>query len=154
MPLILVFRHHSSLFTGITGITIFYLQMPLIFGFRHHSSLFTGVTHSLFTNATEPCLQVPLILWVWIQLRLWEYLAYWLYFLLSSRLDSSTTTLWSGLFPIEDFQLVFIITIVEDPVFNANSGDPDQTCFAASDLGLHCLPIPLLGIFRLKWVKL
>ena len=28
----------------------------------------------------------------------------------------------------------------------ANSGDPDQTPrSAASDLGLHCLPIPLLG---------
>ena len=26
----------------------------------------------------------------------------------------------------------------------ANSGDPDQTpCFAASDLGLHCLPVTL-----------
>ena len=30
----------------------------------------------------------------------------------------------------------------------ANSGDPDQTpCSAASDLDLHCLPIPLLGVF-------
>ena len=29
--------------------------------------------------------------------------------------------------------------------FNANSVDPDQTlCFAASDLGLHCLSMPLL----------
>ena len=29
----------------------------------------------------------------------------------------------------------------------ANSGDPDQTpSFAASDLGLHCLPITLLGV--------
>ena len=36
----------------------------------------------------------------------------------------------------------------------ANSGDPDQTPrFAASDLGLHCLPITLLGVFRLQWVK-
>ena len=34
----------------------------------------------------------------------------------------------------------------------ANSGDPDQS--AASDLGLHCLPITLLGNFsRLQWVK-
>ena len=36
----------------------------------------------------------------------------------------------------------------------ANSGDPDQMLhFAASDLGLHCLPIILLGISRLQWVN-
>ena len=36
----------------------------------------------------------------------------------------------------------------------ANSGDPDQMpCSAASDLGLHCLPITLLRVFRLQWVK-
>ena len=36
----------------------------------------------------------------------------------------------------------------------ANSGDPDQTpCSAASDLGLHCLPITLLGVSRLQWFK-
>ena len=36
----------------------------------------------------------------------------------------------------------------------ANSGDPDQTPHsAASDLGLHCLPVPLLGISRLQWVN-
>ena len=36
----------------------------------------------------------------------------------------------------------------------ANSGDPDQTPhFAASDLGLHCLPITLLCVPRLQWVK-
>ena len=36
----------------------------------------------------------------------------------------------------------------------ANSGNPDQTPHtAASDLGLHCLPITLLGISRLQWVK-
>ena len=35
-----------------------------------------------------------------------------------------------------------------------NSGDPDQTPHsAASDLDLHCLPITLLGISRLKWGK-
>ena len=31
----------------------------------------------------------------------------------------------------------------------ANSGDPDQM----SDLGLHCLPITLIGVSRLQWVK-
>ena len=30
----------------------------------------------------------------------------------------------------------------------ANSEDPDQMLhFASSDLGLHCLPITLLGVF-------
>ena len=36
----------------------------------------------------------------------------------------------------------------------ANSGDPDQKpSFVASDLGLHCLSITLLGVSRLQWVK-
>ena len=36
----------------------------------------------------------------------------------------------------------------------ANSGDPDQMPHSvASDLGLHCLPIILLGVSRLQWVK-
>ena len=35
----------------------------------------------------------------------------------------------------------------------ANSGDPDQTPRnAASDLGLHCLAITLLGVSRLHWI--
>ena len=35
----------------------------------------------------------------------------------------------------------------------ANSGDPDQMPHsAASDLGLHCLPITLLRVSRLQWV--
>ena len=33
----------------------------------------------------------------------------------------------------------------------ANSGDPDQMPHsAASDLGLHCLTITLLGVFQLQ----
>ena len=36
----------------------------------------------------------------------------------------------------------------------ANSEDPDQTPHpAASDLGLHCLPITRLGVSQLQWVK-
>ena len=36
----------------------------------------------------------------------------------------------------------------------ANSVDPDQTPHSgASDLALHCLPINLLGVFRLQRVK-
>ena len=36
----------------------------------------------------------------------------------------------------------------------ANSEESDQMLhFAASDLGLHCLPITLLGVSRLQWVN-
>ena len=36
----------------------------------------------------------------------------------------------------------------------AKRGDPDQLPHVvASDLGLHCLPITLLGISRLQWVE-
>ena len=36
----------------------------------------------------------------------------------------------------------------------ANSGDPDQTPrAAASDLGLHCLPITRSRVSRLQWVN-
>ena len=36
----------------------------------------------------------------------------------------------------------------------ANNGDPDQMPhYAASDLGLHCLPIILSAVSRLQWVK-
>ena len=35
----------------------------------------------------------------------------------------------------------------------ANSGNPDQMLYsAASDLGLHCLPVTHFGVFNLKWV--
>ena len=34
----------------------------------------------------------------------------------------------------------------------ADSGDPDQMPhIATSDLGLHCLPVTLLGVSRLQW---
>ena len=37
----------------------------------------------------------------------------------------------------------------------ANRRDPDQTPhYAASDMGLHCLPLTILGVSRLQWVKL
>ena len=36
----------------------------------------------------------------------------------------------------------------------ANSGDPDQTPrTVVYDLGLHCLPITVLGVSRLQWVN-
>ena len=37
---------------------------------------------------------------------------------------------------------------------SANSKDPDQALHsAASDLGLHCMPVTLLGVSFLQWVK-
>ena len=51
--------------------------------------------------------------------------------------------------------LVFIIMFVEISEFNANGVDPDQMPrSAASDLGLHCLPVSLLWDAMLKWIKL
>ena len=36
----------------------------------------------------------------------------------------------------------------------ANSGDPDQMPHsAASDLGLHCLPLTSLGVSSLQWIN-
>ena len=36
----------------------------------------------------------------------------------------------------------------------ANCEDPDQTPRSvASDLGLHCLPVTLLGVSRLQWAN-
>ena len=36
----------------------------------------------------------------------------------------------------------------------ANSRDPDQMPHsAASDLGLHCLPVTRLGVSSLQWVR-
>ena len=50
--------------------------------------------------------------------------------------------------------LLHVPCVIEIPVLDANSVDPDQTPrSAASDLGLHCLPVPLLWDTRLKWVK-
>ena len=48
-------------------------------------------------------------------------------------------------------KILLLLRFIEIPVFNVNSVNPD---FAASDLGLHCLPISLLGVSRLKWVNL
>ena len=36
----------------------------------------------------------------------------------------------------------------------ANSGDPNQMSHSeVPDLGLHCLPVTLLGVSRLQWGK-
>ena len=51
-------------------------------------------------------------------------------------------------------QFLSLPCFIEIPDFNANSADPDQTPrSAASDLGLHCLPMSLLLDARCKWDK-
>ena len=46
-----------------------------------------------------------------------------------------------------------IIIFVEIPELNANSVDPDRRPhYAASDLGIHCLPKSLLWDAELIWV--
>ena len=50
---------------------------------------------------------------------------------------------------------LILLCFIEIPVFNANSVDPDQTPrSAASDQGLHCLPMFLLLDARFKWVNI
>ena len=73
-------------------------------------------------------------------------------------MDSATSTFWTGPFPIDRmsgcFLLCVLLCLIEIPVFSANTVDPDQTPrSAASDLGLHCLPMSLLWDTRHKWVN-
>ena len=62
--------------------------------------------------------------------------------------------------PISSFFFFFFFSYVLDipkekmAKLFANSGDTDQTLYsAASDLGLHSLPVTLLWVSKLKWVK-
>ena len=66
--------------------------------------------------------------------------------------DHSTTTLWTGLFPISECPVsIYYYCLTEIPVCNSKGVDPDQMPqSAASDLGLHCLPDTLLGVSQLK----
>ena len=53
---------------------------------------------------------------------------------------------WSISNSRESGKLFLLLCFIEIPVFNANSVDPDQMLSsAASDMGLHSLPIALLG---------
>ena len=64
----------------------------------------------------------------------------------------SHTIYWKS--PISILGLDLDIPIENKDKLFANSGDPDQTIWsAASDLGLHCLPITRLGVSRLQWVN-
>ena len=72
-------------------------------------------------------------------------------------MDTSTTTFLTGLFTIAGFLISFITIITmffKIPVVNVNSVDSDQMPHsAASDLGVHCLPLTLFGASRLSWVN-
>ena len=54
-----------------------------------------------------------------------------------------------------DVWLILLLwCFIEIPVLNAKTADPDlMPHFAASDLGLHCLPMSFLWEARHKWVK-
>ena len=71
-------------------------------------------------------------------------------------MESSTFTLWTGPFPIQGVSGKFLLLsyFIEISKLDANSVDPDQTPHsAASEQGLHCLPMSLLGDTRHKWVN-
>ena len=58
--------------------------------------------------------------------------------------DSSTWPLWTSPFPVTGVSGQFLLLpfFIRMPVINANSVNPDQMLHsAASDLGLHCLPM-------------
>ena len=49
---------------------------------------------------------------------------------------------------------LLLLCFIETSLFNANSVVPDQmTHSESSDLGLHSLPVTLLRVSRLNWVK-
>ena len=62
----------------------------------------------------------------------------------------------TGPLPVEGVSAFFLLLpcFIEIHEFNSNSVDPDQMLHsAASDLGLHCLPMFDLQDIRLKWIK-
>ena len=50
--------------------------------------------------------------------------------------------------PVIEYRLYYVY---KNPVGNANSDQMPHS--VTSDLGLHCLPVTLLGVPRLKWDK-
>ena len=69
-------------------------------------------------------------------------------------MDSSTLTLWKVHFLYKGCLVSLYYCLIEIAELNATSVDSDQTArSAASDLGLHCLPVSLLRDARLIWFK-
>ena len=71
-------------------------------------------------------------------------------------MDSSTTTLCTGLFPSAGCLVSFYhyVLLQKFPHFNAKSVDPDQMLLSvASDVGLHSFTITLLGVSGLNCVN-
>ena len=71
------------------------------------------------------------------------------------RVNSSTKHFGHFLFNIRSVWLLLLLPCsIEIYAFIAISEDPDQTPrSAASDLGLHCLPVSLLCDAKHKWVN-
>ena len=64
------------------------------------------------------------------------------------RVESSTSTLWTGLSPIKGMSgsLSLLSCLTEIHICNANSVDSDQmTRSVVFDLGLHCCQCPFYG---------
>ena len=64
------------------------------------------------------------------------------------RVGSPAAALWTGPLQIEAVFVIFFLILlpcfIEIHACSANSVNPAQTpCTAASDLGLHCLPMSL-----------
>ena len=71
-------------------------------------------------------------------------------------MDSSNLTLWTGPFSIKGVSDLFLseACFLYVPILNANTVDSDQTPqSAASDMGLHSLPMFILWDARHKWVN-
>ena len=66
-----------------------------------------------------------------------------LFYLNSSYWSTSNSRLFGSFLLLQCF--------IEIHVFNASRVDSDQ--IPVSDLGLHCLPITILAVARLKWVN-
>ena len=64
-------------------------------------------------------------------------------------MDAFTQLFWKVIIPF-----IFSHFYTESSLWNAYSVCTDQTSYSvASELGLHCLPVSLLGYSRHKWAK-
>ena len=102
------------------------------------STIFTKgnnfVTSRLLSRMTKPFQKRVLLLTYWLPV------------------DSSTVICWMSLFC--HFRVIRSVFYFWWKILLANTVDPDQMPhYVASDLGLHCLPMILLRVFRYESVK-